>query len=504
MKSTFYIMPLYIICRAIKLKTLLLFLPLFFASCLNNKEMSNKVIDKKPNIVFILIDDLGWVDLGYTGSTFYETPNIDALSKKSIQFTNAYASSSVCSPSRAAILTGKNPARVNVTDWIPGDNPQNRKLLGPADYNELPLKEITIAEVLQSNGYKTFFAGKWHLGNEDFYPENQGFDINVGGGHMGQPPGGYYSPYKNPKLIDGPDGEYLTDRLTDESIKFIDTIGDNPFLLYLTYYSVHTPIQPSNRHLKKFTKKLDNLRDKEIIQKIEGKGITTLEQKNPDYASMVYALDENIGRLIKQLKEKGVYENTLLIFTSDNGGLTTLMKDYNIVAPTSVTPLRAGKGWLYEGGIRVPLLIKPVNYSKENELSTEPVIGHDFFPTILSQAGIKMPENEIFDGVDLTPVLNTGESLNRKELFWHYPHYHGSAWTPGAAIRQGNWKLIEFYESGTTELYNLLDDISETNDLSSKYPEKVISLKEKLHYYQKSMNAKEAVQNPKFSNIESD
>jgi len=280
--------------------------------------------EKKQNFVFILVDDLGWTDLGYSGSTFYETPNIDALSQESIQFSHAYASGSVCSPSRAAIMTGKHPARVNITDWIPGNAPKDEKLLGPENLDELPLEETTLAESLKANGYKTFFAGKWHLGSEGYLPENQGFETNIGGHHAGSPPGGYYTPYKNPKLSDGPEGEYLTDRLTNESINFLDTIGQNPFFLFLTYYSVHTPIQANKQYFDKFEKKLAELKSNEIAYREEGKGVTTLEQRNAAYASMLYSLDKNIGHLIDKLREKGLYENTTLVFTSDNGGLSTL------------------------------------------------------------------------------------------------------------------------------------------------------------------------------------
>lgn len=450
---------------------------------------------KRQNIVFILVDDLGWTDLGYTGSDFYETPNIDALSEVSIQFTNAYASGSVCSPTRASIMTGKHPARVNITDWLQGNDPKNEKLLGPQDLSELPLAELTIAEVLKENGYKTFFAGKWHLGGVGFSPEDQGFDLNFGGHHMGHPPGGYYSPYKNPKLTDGPEGEYLTDRITNESINFVKQVGEDPFFLMLSFYTVHTPIQASKRHLEKFEQKLARSDNKESTQRIDGNGLTTLEQRNPAYASMVYALDENVGKLIASLKEQGLYENTTIIFTSDNGGLTTLDKKYSSVAPTAVLPLRGGKGWLYEGGIRVPLLIKPASYNDEKRISSEPVISHDFYPTLLSLAGIRPIDEQEIDGVDLNPVLDGNNKLDREDLYWHYPHYHGSGWTPGAAIRHGDWKLIEFYESNTVELYNLADDISEANDLSLKFPEKVISLQIRLHELQDSMNANEVMLN---------
>ena len=401
--------------------------------------------------MFILVDDLGWTGLGYSGSTFYETPNIDALSRESIQFSHAYASGSVCSPSRASILTGKHPARVGITDWIPGNAPKDEKLLGPNDLDELPLEETTLAESLKAFGYATFFAGKWHLGGKDYSPDNQGFEVNIGGHNAGSPPGGYYTPYKNPKLSDGPEGEYLTNRLTNESINFLDTIGQKPFLLFLAYYSVHTPIQPNKQYIDKFERKLAKLENNQITYRAEGKGVTTLDQRNAAYASMLYALDKNIGRLIDTLKEKGLYENTTLVFTSDNGGLSTLSKKRKQKAPTAILPLRAGKGWLYEGGIRVPLLIKPSYYTGEARISIEPVIGHDFYPTFLSIAGIDLDKDNPMDGVDLSPILNENKPLGRKELFWHYPHYHGSGWTPGAALLQGDWKLIEFHESGAVE-----------------------------------------------------
>jgi arylsulfatase A-like enzyme len=462
-----------------------LVLALIFISC----------AEKPQNFVFILVDDLGWTDLGYSGSDFYETPNIDALSDVSIQFTNAYASGSVCSPTRASIMTGKHPARVNITDWLQGNDPKNEKLLGPQDLSELPLAELTIAEVLKENGYKTFFAGKWHLGGEGYFPENQGFELNFGGHHMGQPPGGYYSPYNNPKLTDGPEGEYLTDRITNESINFVKQVGEKPFFLMLSFYTVHTPIQANKLHLEKFEQKLAGFNNKESTQRIDGNGKTTLEQRNPAYASMVYTMDENVGRLIASLKEQGLYENTTIIFTSDNGGLSTLDKKYSSVAPTAVLPLRGGKGWLYEGGIRVPLLIKPAYYHDEKRISAEQVISHDFYPTLLSLAGISPKAEQEIDGIDLKALLAGNDRLDREELYWHYPHYHGSGWAPGAAIRQGDWKLIEFYESNTVELYNLSDDISEANNLSLANPEKVILLQTRLHELQDSMNANKVILN---------
>ena len=453
--------------------------------------------DNKQNFVLILVDDLGWKDVGFMGSDFYETPNIDSPSRESIIFDNAYSSSSVCSPSRAAILTGKHPARLHITDWIPGLAPKDKKLLGAKNLDELPLEELTIAELLKSNGYSTFFAGKWHLGNEGYFPENQGFDVNIGGNHTGQPKGGYYAPYDNPQLQEADSGEYLTDRLTTESIQFVQSVSEKPFFLFLPYYTVHTPIQPCGRHFEKFNSKLKQL-DDETVYRFENDSKTTLNQRNPGYASMVYALDENIGRLITALKEMGEYENTTIIFTSDNGGLTTLLVSKTYEAPTSVFPLRAGKGWLYEGGIRVPLLIKPANYTDHIMTISEPVIGHDFFPTIMSLANVKKPENLTLDGYDISVLFEGKSDLDREEIYWHYPHYHGSGWRPGAAIRQGDWKLIEFYESQKVELYNLSVDISEAHDVSLSNPDKVKSLRSKLHLLQKSMNASMAKNNKAF------
>ena len=460
----------------------------------------------RPNFVFILVDDLGWADLGCYGSEFYETPNIDQLATESVLFTNAYASASICSPSRASILTGRHPARIHITDWIPGDDPINRKLRGPSDLHALPLDQVTLPEVLREHGYNTFFCGKWHLGGEGFLPTDQGFDENIGGHDMGSPPGGYYSPYKNPKLTDGPEGEYLTDRLTDESIEFIRAHRDSAFLLFLSFYTVHTPIQACNRHISKFLDKAENLPCKGIpLLAREGDGQTVLNQYNADYASMVYALDENVGRLVEALHETGLWDNTVIIFTSDNGGLSTLATKRG-AAPTSVKPLRAGKGWLYEGGIRVPLLVKPVHLPAElsfNEGESPvcdiPVVGSDFFPTILAMADIPaMPEQHL-DGIDLTPLIKGGKELSRKEIFWHYPHYHGSAWKPGAAIRQGDWKLIEFNETKITELYNLSGDQGEVNDLSADFPELVNSLRQRLHALQEESGAEFPVFNPKWN-----
>lgn len=467
----------------------LLILAVFLTGCYS---------EKSSNVVFILVDDLGWADLGFMGNDFHETPNIDALSQESIVFNNAYASGSICSPSRAAIMTGRHPGSLNITDWIPGADPKDRPLVGPEDLDELPLEETTLPEIMRQNGYTTFFAGKWHLGGEGFLPTDQGFHHNIGGNHTGQPKGGYYAPYDNPQLPDGPDEEYLTDRLTHETMQFITDQSKNQqkFFAFLSFYTVHTPIQPSP-HVERFREKIKSLSDTtpQTIQGIDFQ--TTVNHRNAEYASMVYSMDENVGKIIDHLKAEGLYENTTIVFTSDNGGLSTLLSRYNRVAPTSVLPLRGGKGWLYEGGIRVPLIIKPAGYHGPRKKVETPVIGHDLYPTLLSMANIQEKNSEAIEGKDLSPLWNKN-TWDRTTLYWHYPHYHGSGWRPGAAIRDENWKLITFYETGDIELYNLDNDIAEQNDLSEKMPEKSDSLLSKLQAWQKLVNAKIPLENPDY------
>jgi len=453
-------------------------MPIIFYSC---TYQSNE--DTTPNVIFILVDDLGWNDLGYTGSKFYESPNIDTLSNYSFQFTNAYSASPVCSPTRASIMTGKHPSRVNITDWIPGNDPKDKPLLGPQDLDALPLEEITIAEELKSSGYNTFYVGKWHLGSQGSYPEDHGFDINIGGFEKGSPMGGYYSPYKNPKLSDGPEGEYLTDRLTDEALGLINNRDSSkPFALFLSYYNVHTPIQANLEYVDYFKEKLSRMNDNVVRTRDEGDALTRLNQTDAEYASMVYAVDENIGKLINGLKDNGLYENSLIIFTSDNGGLSTLRR----VAPTSVYPLRAGKGWLYEGGIKIPQLIKlPGNIKKE--IVDDITVSYDLFPTILDVAGITY-ENKI-DGISLIPRLLEKFKIDRENIYWHFPHYHGSLWKPGSAIRSGNWKLILDYESNEAKLFDLKEDPSELNDVSNLFNDEKERLIIELEKMKKETNA---------------
>ncbi|MCF7955576.1 MAG: sulfatase [Phycisphaerae bacterium] len=467
------------------------------AAGLSVSALAKAAVAKKPNFLFVLVDDLGWADLRCYGSTFYDTPNLDRLAASGMKFVDAYAACPVCSPTRAAIMTGRHPVRVDITDWIKGNNPRNPKLLAPQDRDELALEEVTIAEVLRDNGYQTFFAGKWHLGeDEKYWPLAQGFDINKGGFRRGSPPGGYYSPYKNPVLEDGPKGEYLPDRLTNETISFLMSRDKSkPFLAYLAFYTVHTPIQTAPRHLDKYKKRLADMPQEDMINLVvEHKGKTKLWQDRPDYATMVQAMDDNIGRLMDTLKNLGLDDNTVVIFTSDNGGLATLRD----VGPTSNAPLRSGKGWCYEGGIRVPLIIRAPGLTNAGTVSKEPVVSMDYFPTMLDMAGIAQKPDIHKDGYSLVPVIKKGAKLNRDAICWHYPHYHGSTWTPGAAIRARDWKLIEFYEEDKIELYNLADDIGEKNDLSKKMPEKAKQMHEILKKWQKETGAKMPKPNPDY------
>ena len=467
-------------------KIALILITILISSCSNENE--------KPNLLFILVDDLGWTDVSYNKSDYYETIHIDNLSETSMLFDNAYAASSVCSPTRAAIMTGKHPVRINITDWIPGLDPKNKPLLGPVDLNELPLEETTIAEVLRDNNYSTFYSGKWHLGSEGHYPEDQGFDVNIGGFEKGSPMGGYYSPYKNPRLSDGPEGEYLTDRLTTETIELIrnrDT--KKPFAAFLSFYNVHTPIQENKEFIDYYVEKLKSYENTSPETVKEGDAITLLNQRNAKYASMVHATDYNVGRIINFLKDNNLYENTLIVFTSDNGGLSTQRR----VAPTSVYPLRAGKGWLYEGGIRIPQLIK-LPKQKNKEIISEPVVSYDLFPTIANILNLNHSVIDI-DGLDLSNLF-LKKDIERDFIFWHFPHYHGSMWKPGSALRNNDWKLVELHEENKVELYNLRDDLSETVDVSNKFPEITSRLVSKLNEIKINLGANKATSNENYNN----
>ena len=449
--------------------------------------------DKQTNFLFFLVDDMGWADIGANGSKFHETPHIDRLAKSGMRFTQGYAAGSVCSPTRASIMTGKHPVRVDITDWIPGQsNRPSNPLLHPEDQHSLPLKEVTIAEALKQHGYQTFFAGKWHLGKEGEWPTDQGFDINIGGHHRGSPPGGYYAPWTNPALKAKKEGEYLTERLTDESAKFLETRDKSkPFLLYLSYYNIHTPIQSYKKRFNYFKEKAEKSFIGSTPIQHEHDGKTRMRQDNPALASMVAAVDDSVGKLLNKIEELKLDKNTVVIFFSDNGGLSTLGR----IGPGCNKPLRAGKGWLYEGGIREPTIIRAPGITKQGSISIKPMISMDFFPTMLDLAGLPLRPELHVDGNSLLSQLK-GNDSGLRTLHWHYPHYHGSTWKPGAAIREGNWKLIEFYHYNNFELYNLENDISEENNLSKTHPNKAKELRKKLNKWQKKMNAKMPNPNP--------
>ena len=454
------------------------------------------IAKKETNFVFFLVDDMGMMDLGTYGSTFHETPNIDQLAKTGMKFKYGYAACPVCSPTRASIMTGRHPVRVDITDWIPGSsNNKKNKLLHPQDRDNLALEEVTIAEELKRHGYQTFFAGKWHLGNEGHWPTDQGFDFNIGGHHRGSPPGGYYSPWNNPVLKSKKKDEYLTERLTEESTRFLEKRDTNkPFLLYLSYYNIHTPIQAYRKHIDRYQKKAERFSGNTPMIQEHG-GQTRMRQDNPALASMVSAVDDSVGTLLAKLDELKLSDDTVIIFFSDNGGLSTKPK----MGPGSNSPLRAGKGWLYEGGVREPTIIRAPGVTKAGSISNQPIVSMDFFPTMLELAGLPLQPKLHSDGRSLLPELS-GKKGKARPLYWHYPHYHGSTWKPGASIRDGDWKLIKFYHYEKVELYNLKDDPSESKDLSKENPKIAKDLESKLVSWQKRMKAKLPKPNPHYKN----
>jgi arylsulfatase A-like enzyme len=455
---------------------------------------------KQPNIVFFLADDFGQRDVGAYGSTFYETPNLDRLARDGARFTDAYAACPVCSPTRASILTGQWPQRTGITDYIAADNangPEKWKrntLFLPAPNNDrLALDSPTLAKALKAAGYATFFAGKWHLGPEGFWPENQGFDHNLGGNEKGGPYGGgrYFSPYDNPRLPDGPPGEHLPDRLANETAKFIQANKDRPFLAYFPFYSVHTPLMAREDLRKKYEEKRRRLGLTEKWGREDTRDVR-LVQEHAVYAGMVEAMDLAVGKVLAKLDELGLRENTLVIFTSDNGGLST-----SEGWPTSNLPLRGGKGWMYEGGIREPLLVRWPGVIKPGTVMSTPVSSPDFFPTLLEVAGARPQPGQILDGVSLVPLFKGG-TLAERALFWHYPHYGNQGGAPGAAIRRGDWKLIEWFEGQRVEMFNVAADIGEQNDLAQKDPARADALRAELHAWQRTVGARFPTLNPNF------
>lgn len=447
-----------------------------------------------PNIVLILADDLGWSDVGCYGADLHETPRIDQLAREGVRFTQAYAMS-VCSPTRSMLLTGKHAARLGITIWIEGSlrKTANRRLVDADSRHNLPHTEVTLASRLRDAGYLTALVGKWHLGDAGHFPETHGFDINIGGTHWGAPET-FWWPYRGkerypeyryvPHLELGRPGEYLTDRLTDEALRVIERAAGKPFFLYLSHHAVHTPIEAKPEYVKRFDAKLR----------------PAFRHRNPVYAAMVKSLDDSVGRVLDQLRERGLTDNTIVIFTSDNGGYVGIgRKAGQNVSVTSNDPLRSGKGSLYEGGIRVPLLIRWPGATVAGAECAEPVLLADLFPTLV-RAGTGSGEaaRSGLDGIDLTPLLRQPRArLERDALFFHYPHYYATT-TPAGAIRAGDWKLVEYFEDGRRELFNLTQDPRERNNLADREPARAAELQARLEAWRRDVGARMPTRNQDF------
>lgn len=450
----------------------------------------------KPNFVFILVDDLGIKDLSVEGSTFYESPNIDKLAQSGMRFRHGYATCQVCSPSRASIMTGKYPARHGITTWI-GDAQgrswkRNTKLL-PAEYKwRLDQSDTTVAEAMRDAGYITFFAGKWHLGDKGSWPRDHGFMINKGGWDAGSPAGGYFAPYKNPNLENGPDGESLPLRLGRETVQFIEKHKDKPFFAYLSFYSVHGPIQTTKEKWSKYQKKATQNPHTGPRFKVDRRLPVRQVQDCPIYAGMIEAMDQAVGMVLDKLDELGIDDNTVVIFTSDNGGVSS-----GDAFSSSMLPYRGGKGRQWEGGIREPYYIRVPGMTEKGSACDVPVIGTDFYPTILELAGLPQKPDQHVDGISLVNLLKGG-SIKDRDLFWHYPHYGNQGGEPSSIIRSGAWKLIHYWEDGRDELYNIIEDIGEQNDLAEKYPDKRSELRKKLNAWLDSVNPNMPTLNPSY------
>lgn len=452
--------------------------------------------ETKLNVVFILADDLGWRDLSNEGSAFYESPNIDRIATEGMKFTRGYATCQVCSPSRASIMTGKYPARLKITDYIgaaEGENWKRNTRLLPAHYlHHLPLEETTVAEAFRDAGYRTFFAGKWHLGGEGSLPTDHGFEFNVGGHQAGSPPGGYFSPYHNPQLIDGPPGELLPLRLGQETAKFIESHANEPFFAYLSFYSVHAPIQSTRALWKKYRDKAARLDPPNSRFIIDRTTPVRQVQDHPLYAGMIESMDQAVGIVLATLDRLDLTDKTVIVFTSDNGGVSA-----GDGKATSNLPLRGGKGRQWEGGIREPFYIKWPGVVPAGATCDIPVIGTDFFPTLLEICGLPARSEQCVDGVSLVPLLK-GDSIADRPLFWHYPHYGNQGGEPSSIIRQGDWKLIHYYEDGRNELYNVVEDIGEQTDSAAENPERVAALSQQLNRWLAEVESRQPVSNPNF------
>jgi arylsulfatase A-like enzyme len=450
---------------------------------------------KDANILFILVDDLGYNDLGFMGSPFYETPNIDKLASKGMTFTNGYACSGVCSPSRASIMTGKYTANHGITDWIGAREgadwrkvKRHTKLLPSAYIHNLPKGYETMPETLKEAGYKTFFAGKWHLGStkDISLPTDHGFDINKGGFHRGSPANGrYFSPFGNPFLKDYPEekGMSLSTRLANETVSFIEENKDTTFLAYLSFYAVHGPIQTTQEKWGKYRTKVESMGIAEEGFEMERVLPIRKYQDNPVYAGLVEQVDDAVGIVLAKLEELNLSDKTIIVFTSDNGGVAS-----GDNFSTSIAPLRGGKGYQWEGGFKVPYLISVPWMNHNGMKNNTPVTGADFYPTLLDLLRIENNQFESMDGQSLLPLLN-GESLASRPLYWHYPHYGNQGGEPNSVIQEERWKLIHYWEDGRNELYNLESDISEQNDLTSAHPDKAEAMLAKLEIWLSEMNA---------------
>ena len=467
------------------------------------------LLASQPNVVFILVDDLGARDLTNEGSTFYETPNIDRIAKEGMKFTRGYASCQVCSPSRASILTGKYPTNHGITQFIGGPSGEAHRSKGrhdshlPPEYERnLRASEITLAEAMRDADYHTFFAGKWHLGSKGSWPTDHGFEINKGGFDAGGPRGGFFAPYQNPNLKSGPKGESLTIRLGQETASFIESQKDSkqPFLAYLSFYTVHAPIQTTEALYKKYRAKAKKMGlDKAEERYLFDRRLNVRQvQDNPIYAGMMEQLDQSIGLVLAKLDELGIADSTIVCFTSDNGGVSS-----GDAYATSNLPLRGGKGRQWEGGIREPYYIKAPGVTKAASTTDVLASGIDWYPTLLDLCGIEIPQKQKVDGISLVSTLRQKPTPARP-LFWHYPHYGNQGGEPCSIIMQGDWKLIHYLETGHDELYNLDKDIGEQNDLFTKHPKLAKEMRARLDLWLKETNAKFPVSDEQFDSAKRD
>lgn len=436
---------------------------------------------KPLNFVFVLMDDMGWRDLGCYGSGSFQSPNIDRLAREGMRFTNGYAACPVCSPTRASIMTGRYPARTGVTNFLPGKHQvPYSKLIAPVSRQQLELNEVTIAEMLKTKGYRSAAIGKWHMGGEGFSPRDQGFDVAFAGSQAGAPKSFFFPQWGNNPPITAKPGDYLTDVLTDEAEKFIESSKEQPFFLYLAHFGVHIPLEAKEA----------------MVMEAKSHIKAGAAQNNAVYGAMVRSVDESVGRVMKKLADLKIADRTVLFFMSDNGGLVSA--EYKGQVATSNAPLKAGKGYLYEGGIREPWIVKWPGVAKAGSRCDVPVISTDFFPTIREMAGIGNDEGHPDDGVSIVPLLKQAGNIKRDALYWHYPHYSNQGGRPGGAIRSGNYKLIEYYEDGRTELFDLKEDLGENKDISRQLPQKTAELKGKLDTWLASLKVQMPQPNPAY------